>query len=92
MEQDLSPRTGDPFTAAQVETDAAVDDVFAEFTESTPEEVMALDDGSRESTRTDRSVEWLAFEVPERVQPVDPAGENRVDGPSMDELFGEQQR
>ena len=92
MEQNLSPRSDDPFTAATVETDAAVDDVFAEFAESTPEEVMALDDGSTESTAPDRSVEWLAFEIPERVQTADSASDNVVDGPSMDELFGEHQR
>lgn len=92
MERNAAVRSDEPFAAAQGETEVAVDDVFAEFTESTPEEVMALDDGSTESVAGDRSLEWFAFEVPERVGTVDQARDAGVGGPPLEELFGEYNR
>ena len=83
----------------------AVDDVLETFEESSPEEIMALEESERRAGRSGSAVradaqpaadhvDDAAFEgfVTEDVRPVAPAAdgpEDPSDLPSMDDLFGD---
>lgn len=95
------PVTGPGEEASKLRTlgvEPAVDDVLATFEESTPEEIMALEE--RRSTGRDAdgrdddlTVDDATFDgfVTEDVRPIpraDEGGDERGDLPGMDDLFG----
>lgn len=85
-------RPAEPFASLCVsQGESRVDEVLAACAESTPEEIMALDDADEAPAAelvADAAFEGFVTEEPRRVTDADREPVEETDGPSMDELFG----